>query len=65
MLKNKPQKSTHIPVKDPVLYSGLLIRLRRIAGLPSSPEGYAGQVISNKNPHFWMDTKYVPLDRLF
>jgi len=26
------------------------------ACLPSSPEGYAGQVIFNKNPHLWMGT---------
>jgi hypothetical protein len=29
------------------------------ACLPSSPEGYAGQVILNKNPHLWMDTKWI------
>jgi len=29
------------------------------ACLPSSPEGYAGQVILNKNPHLWMDTNYL------
>jgi hypothetical protein len=29
------------------------------ACLPSSPEGYARQVILIKNPHFWMDAIYV------
>jgi hypothetical protein len=51
-------------------YAQKIIHLRRInprnikhmpvviffACLASSPEGYAGQVILSKNPHFWIDT---------
>jgi hypothetical protein len=35
-------------------FNGVVIFL---ACLQSSPKGYTGQVILNKNPHLWMDTK--------
>jgi len=31
------------------------VKQSSFACLPSAPEGYAGQVILNKNPHLWMD----------
>ena len=50
----------YMPVEDPGALTGLVPVLQRavifFACLPSSPEGYAGQVILIKNSNLWVDT---------